>query len=772
MSETEEDNILNSLKNYSSNFSSIPTRKEILSIDTETFLQNGGSKNQIKGVRYLSENEDSDNNSEMYGGKKNKPSPSDQYHQESVNYLKDDLQLSPLEARAYKSLAYRYIKENNSTSTSLEKAKLMLALVKSENFLNEFKNKLDETMKIIESIDSEKEKRLLSEQNNTKSEEEKIKKQKKQKGGSKLRFDVGTEVIYHRRIGIINDITESPGEDTLYRIVFDSGPEVMLHESDIVVANDEKSITDKLQKLQKELVKLESGPGSGSGSGPRSRPGSGPQPPSSSLTDSQFFPGIKIPNNIDRFEIETELGKLFSVDIWSEEYINLNNCRRSDEPNFVLNAFPQIFTPEVNEAFIPEVNKEFYLVHTPAGGSCLIHAFLLGLSRPYQHLRSNLDRQICGDVFRRHVLGTKYLDKFIPTDQRELMLEPAIVPESVRADLTYGTIYVYENLEAGTVPGVLSDILKINVLILSPTGIYQLIDKHNKSPFIVIYGDGAHYSTCYFRPYTFLPREIVLRFTKLIDKRIEEENVVRLVRAKWSGVSSVSSVPSPARVQGVSSAPRAPRAPSPGRLPTGVLPESLAALIGLQAFPLETSLRYPSKGINEFIKSNNGKKVFDLNAWMSLFINENDFPRYPESNIIIDSSKTLNNSKYVQEQFNIVKTINSNNTSLIHAFLFAISKDYKKLILDDDRETCVNVFIEKILKKIYLTEFKTENKYTFLCNVTCINLLLLQNMYTTKFSSWDNRPVMTIYFDGINYNACIVIKDKVFLFPNESLKYF
>ena len=125
MSETEEDNILNSLKNYSSNFSSIPTRKEILSIDTETFLQNGGSKNQIKGVRYLSENEDSDNNSEMYGGKKNKPSPSDQYHQESINYLKDDLQLSPLEARAYKSLAYRYIKENNSTSTSLEKAKLM-----------------------------------------------------------------------------------------------------------------------------------------------------------------------------------------------------------------------------------------------------------------------------------------------------------------------------------------------------------------------------------------------------------------------------------------------------------------------------------------------------------------------------------------------------------------------------------------------------------------------------------------------------------------------
>ena len=39
MSETEGDNILNSLKNYSRNFSIIPTRKDLLSIDTETFLQ-------------------------------------------------------------------------------------------------------------------------------------------------------------------------------------------------------------------------------------------------------------------------------------------------------------------------------------------------------------------------------------------------------------------------------------------------------------------------------------------------------------------------------------------------------------------------------------------------------------------------------------------------------------------------------------------------------------------------------------------------------------
>ena len=92
----------------------------------------------------------------MYGGKRNKPSPSDVLHQDAVDYLKNDLKLSPLEARAYKSLAYRYIKEKNPDSTSIERSKLMISLIKSDNFLDEFKDKLDETIKIIENIDSEK----------------------------------------------------------------------------------------------------------------------------------------------------------------------------------------------------------------------------------------------------------------------------------------------------------------------------------------------------------------------------------------------------------------------------------------------------------------------------------------------------------------------------------------------------------------------------------------------------------------------------------------
>ena len=99
----------------------------------------------------------------MYGGKKNKQSQSDLLHQESVDYLKNDLKLSPLEARAYKALAYRYIKEKYPDATSLERAKIMLSTVKSENFLDEFKEKLDSTIKILESIDSEKEKKLSEE---------------------------------------------------------------------------------------------------------------------------------------------------------------------------------------------------------------------------------------------------------------------------------------------------------------------------------------------------------------------------------------------------------------------------------------------------------------------------------------------------------------------------------------------------------------------------------------------------------------------------------
>jgi len=151
----------------------IPTREELL--HTETQL--GGQI--IKGLRYENKLESSNTlselTSEIYGGKINKPSPSDLLHQEAVDYLKNDLKLSPLESRAYKSLAYRYIKETHPDATSIERSKLMLSLVKSENFLDQFKEKLDETMKIIENIDSEKLKEKPQEK-----PEEKPKKNKKE----------------------------------------------------------------------------------------------------------------------------------------------------------------------------------------------------------------------------------------------------------------------------------------------------------------------------------------------------------------------------------------------------------------------------------------------------------------------------------------------------------------------------------------------------------------------------------------------------------------
>jgi hypothetical protein len=146
----------------------IPSRDELLYTETFNSLVQNGGKIQIKGLRYennLSEvNSSSTDISEMYGGKRSKTSVSDTLHQEAVDYLKDDLKLSPLEARAYKSLAYRHIKEKYPDATSVERSKLMISLVKSENFLDEFKEKLDETMKIIENIDSEKQKTQSSEE--------------------------------------------------------------------------------------------------------------------------------------------------------------------------------------------------------------------------------------------------------------------------------------------------------------------------------------------------------------------------------------------------------------------------------------------------------------------------------------------------------------------------------------------------------------------------------------------------------------------------------
>jgi hypothetical protein len=179
---SEGDGIISELKNYHPTYNPkyIPTREELLNTETlNSLLQNGGTI-QIKGLRY--ENNLSEVNSssitslsEMYGGKRNKPSISDTLHQDAVDYLKNDLNLSPLEARAYKSLAYRSIKEKYPDATSIERSKLMLSLVKSENFLDEFKEKLDETMKIIDNIDSEK----IAKQSNTNDSEEKKEKSEK-----------------------------------------------------------------------------------------------------------------------------------------------------------------------------------------------------------------------------------------------------------------------------------------------------------------------------------------------------------------------------------------------------------------------------------------------------------------------------------------------------------------------------------------------------------------------------------------------------------------
>jgi len=146
----------------------VPSRAQLLETETFNNFQNGGynNNNVIKGIRSqnsYNENDNlSDSLSEMYGGKRDKPSPADELHDEAVNYLKDDLKLSPLEARAYKSIAYRHIKDTKPELTGLERAKEMLSLVKSDNFLDSYKDKLDETMKIIEARDEERSQRTQS----------------------------------------------------------------------------------------------------------------------------------------------------------------------------------------------------------------------------------------------------------------------------------------------------------------------------------------------------------------------------------------------------------------------------------------------------------------------------------------------------------------------------------------------------------------------------------------------------------------------------------
>ena len=200
-------NKLNELNNSLDNNNSVflvspdvtaPTRDELLA--TESGYMAGGSNNVIKGIRnanYLGAVSEGGSETEeelMYGGR-DKPSPSDEIHQEALDYLKDDLKLEPLEARAYKSLAYQEVKENNSDVTSLERSKLMLALVKSENFLDKFKEKLDERMSLIKTKDEEREKRMSESNKDSVSppseSEEKVKKSSKKSKKSKDTQDGG-----------------------------------------------------------------------------------------------------------------------------------------------------------------------------------------------------------------------------------------------------------------------------------------------------------------------------------------------------------------------------------------------------------------------------------------------------------------------------------------------------------------------------------------------------------------------------------------------------
>ena len=132
---------------------SIPTRDQFLYTESFDSLMNNNNNNIF-----------------MVGGDR-KPSPGDALHKDAIEYLKNVLNLSDLDARAYKSMAYRTVKEQHPEAKHFERAEKMLELVKSKSFIKDFKGKLDETKAILENLDSEKEKR--------KSEEE-----PKQNGGS------------------------------------------------------------------------------------------------------------------------------------------------------------------------------------------------------------------------------------------------------------------------------------------------------------------------------------------------------------------------------------------------------------------------------------------------------------------------------------------------------------------------------------------------------------------------------------------------------------
>jgi len=126
----------------------IPTRNEILSLSTESF--ENSTSNYLQSNLYNNVIE-----SELLGGR-DKPSAGDVFHQETIEYLKNEMKLPEIEARAYKSIAYRKVKEMHPEANHLERAKLMLEMVKHKNFVKENKDRLAEVVKILEDIDAKK----------------------------------------------------------------------------------------------------------------------------------------------------------------------------------------------------------------------------------------------------------------------------------------------------------------------------------------------------------------------------------------------------------------------------------------------------------------------------------------------------------------------------------------------------------------------------------------------------------------------------------------
>lgn len=125
----------------------IPTRDQFLYTESFESLMNSNNNVFIGGARRKS------------SSRRSQPSPGDPLHKETIEYLKNEKKLPELDARAYKSIAYRAIKEQYPEAKHLERAQKMLELVKSKSFIKDFASKLEDTKKILENLDSEREKR-------------------------------------------------------------------------------------------------------------------------------------------------------------------------------------------------------------------------------------------------------------------------------------------------------------------------------------------------------------------------------------------------------------------------------------------------------------------------------------------------------------------------------------------------------------------------------------------------------------------------------------